>query len=150
LDHLRAELEIRGLVKCARQLPNLDKKCYKLTRQVVEACKEGDCFVEPDKVVEEFTVVRVKEGVRATELLLAAGLVVEAIVLVFLYLKLVEVMKQNELLITSLKTRVISLSLKFLELQRELLATKKDLARQLGELKNTIEALKYVIYLLGK
>jgi len=150
LDHLRAELEIRGLFKCARQLPELDKKCYELVRRVVEGCKEGDCFVEPDKVAEEFSLVRVKEGVRATELLLATGVVVEFVALIFLYLKFMDVTKQNEMIITSLKTKVAKLTLKLLDLERELLITKRELTRQLDGIRNTIEALKYVIYLLGK
>lgn len=53
MEHLRAELEIRGHWDCAKKLPKLNSKCMKVVYEIAEECKRGECFVDPDEVIKE-------------------------------------------------------------------------------------------------
>jgi hypothetical protein len=150
LDHLKAELEVRGLWECAKKLPELDKRCYEKVREVVESCKRGDCFVDPQRVVEEFATVRVKDGPNLLLAALAVGVIVEALAIVALFLYVNQVVHHNQALLKEIEHNVRKALLRMVELNNELAATRVGLTKKISELNETIDALRYVIYLLGK
>ncbi len=148
MEHLRAELEIRGLERCAEELPEVSKKCYEKIKEVVEACSKGDCFVDPEKVIEEAREVKLK---RSNKLVYALTVVsaLEAILIVIMILKLFEL----EHKVTTMEDQIMRLatitSRKF-EVMGDILDSIQLQLSKVSTMKDTLEALKYAVYLLGK
>jgi len=148
LDHLRAELEIRGLWKCAKKLPNLDKKCYEEVKRIVERCEE-DCFLDPKKVREEFEEVRVKE-VSAAQLALASIIIVQAVAIAFMMWKITLLEAQLNKDLVDLKLLYAKLTSAVNSLESRVNSDLSSVKAEINYLKELVEALKYVIYLEGK
>jgi len=146
LDHLRAELEIRGLWKCAKQLPKLDKKCYGKVAEIVRRCREGDCFLPPQKVAAEFAGVTLREGIGTATLILSAVAVVQGVALAVLFAQLSSLIAQN----AELQRRYDLLALDLANLRDEVMKLKKTFSNDFNSIKDTLEAIKYVLYVLGR
>ncbi len=93
MEHLRAELEIRGYWNCAKSLPKVKGKCKEVIERIKEECERGECFVDPEKVLKDIKSVMQKEEsenekdwLRPLVVTLVALVIIETFALAFLFL----------------------------------------------------------------
>ena len=93
MEHLRAELEIRGYWNCAKSLPKVKGKCKEIIERIKEECERGECFVDPEKVLNDIESVMQREEnesekdwLRPLVATLVALVIIETFTLTFLFL----------------------------------------------------------------
>ncbi len=90
MEHLKAELEIRGYWNCANSLPKVKGKCKEVIEQIKEECARDECFVDPKEVLKDIASLRSTEGtgewMKPLALMLIALVTIETFVLTFLAL----------------------------------------------------------------
>ncbi len=90
MEHLKAELEIRGYWDCANSLPKVKGKCKKVIDQIREECSRGECFVDPEMVLRDIASLRSDEEstewLKPLAITLTILVVIETFALTFLAL----------------------------------------------------------------
>ncbi len=145
---LKAELEIRGLEKCAKK----PERCKGEIKKVLEDCKRGECFVDPEKVIKEGEeVLSKRREITLTHVVvfaLVVLLVVNLIGTYLFYMKLNEALKQVAELkkeVDNLKWSVRTSAFRLNNLEVRL----NNLVREIRTISENIEAMKVAIFYLN-